>query len=153
MSEKITLDAHPSVVIAYSEEVDKLLMCVYDKGYNKPAYRGSANNIGGNPESWSISPENVLLAEIAEEFDPKHPEEKKHVGEVSWAYDQDIRFIRSALLSAVEPFQDFLVEAGEIPGGNNPYKAIYSTFFSSISGEVIERVEKNIKDGKNLTTE
>jgi len=153
MSEKIILDAHPSVVIAYSEEAKKLLMSIYDEGYPIPVYRGSANNIGGNPEPWSISPENVLLEEIAEEFDPNHPEEKKHVGKVPWASSLDIRFIQNALLGAVSPFQDFYVEVGKISGGHNPHKAIFSTFFSLISGEVIERAERNIKEDKHLTTE
>lgn len=153
MTEKRKLDAHPSVLIAYSAEADKLLMSVYDEGYPRKAYRLSANLIGGNPEAGDSSPENVLIKEISEEFNPNHTAEKKFVGLVAWARQEDIRLIRSKLLAELEPFQDFFVVGGEIPGGNKPYMGVYSTFIARISGGVIELAERNIKDRKNLTTE
>lgn len=151
---KIILDAHPSVVVAHCEDLGQFLFSVYDTGYPRKAYRLSANNIGGNPEPYNISPEQVLIHEIAEEFDPNHDKEKKFVGEVNWASEEDIRFIRNGLLGKIEPLEDFrVIQNKEIDGGNAPYKAIFSVFYTSISGEVIECAEKNIRDGRNVPTE
>ncbi len=148
------LDAHPSVVVAHCEDLGKLLFSVYDESYPKKAYRLSANNIGGNPEPYNTSPEQVLIHEITEEFDPNHPEEKKFVGKVDWASKEDIRFIRNGLLGKIDPLFDFFVmQEGEILGGNNPYSAVYSAFHAPISGEIIECVEKNLRDKKNIPTE
>lgn len=152
MTKKL-LDAHPSVLVAYSPEAKKFLMGVYDQTYPKIAYRGSANNLGGNPEESDSSPEQVLLKEIFEEFNPAHLNEKKHLGKVEWALDSDIRLVRNSLLGNIEPYQDFLVIAGEIPGGQKPYTAIYSAFYNEISGRAIEIAEKNIRENRHLTTE
>ena len=147
-------DCHPSVVVAYSKDVGKFLMSVYDEGYPRKAYRLSANNIGGNPEPKDTTTENVLLREISEEFDPNHPEEKMYVGKVDWASKEDIRLVRNGLLGNVQPLQDFMVRQPEvIEGGNKPYQGVYSVFYTSINGEVIECVEKNLKDKKNIVTE
>lgn len=151
---KIKLDAHASVVVAHCIESGKLVFNVYDDGYPVTAYRGSANNIGGNPEAGDKDPENVLIREACEEFDPNHAEEKQHVGKVVWASEQDIRIIRNGLLARLEPMQDFLAtQQGIIEGGNKPYTAIYSAFYTAVSPEVIELVEKNIRDGRNIPTE
>lgn len=151
---KIKVDAHPSVTIAFCAESGKLLLSVYDQGYPRAAYRGSANNIGGNPEGEDRSPEAVLVKEIKEEFDPEHSEEKQYVGKVLWAPKGDIEAIRNSLLSREVPLQDFLVkQEGIIEGGNKPYTAIYSAFLSPITPEAIEIAERNIRDGKNIPTE
>lgn len=150
--EKIKLDAHPSVVVVRS--LDEFLFSIYDEGYPKKAYRLSANNIGGNPEPYDVSPENVLIKEIAEEFDPNHPVEKMYVGKVDWVSDKDIRFIRGGLLENIVPLQDFLViQKDVIEGANKPYQAIYSAFYTEVSPLVIENVKENIKMGKNIPTE
>lgn len=152
--EKITLDAHPSVIVAHCWEEEKFLFNVYDNGYPRAAYRGSANNIGGNPEAFDVSPQSVLINEISEEFDPNHPEEKKYVGKVEWASKEDILRIRNELLGTFNYFRDFLVGQQEvIEGGNKPYTAIYSAFYAPVSSIVIEIAERNIRDGKNIPTE
>jgi len=149
---KLILDAHPSVVVVKS--LDKYLFAVYDEGYPRKAYRLSANNIGGNPESYDVSPERLLIKEISEEFDPNHPVEKAHVGKVDWASQDDIRFIRNGLLGHIVPLQDFFVNQPEIiEGGNKPYTAVYSTFYSEVPFFVIQRVLKNLSTGKNIPTE
>jgi hypothetical protein len=146
------LDAHPSIVVVRS--LNEFLFSVYDEGYPRRAYRLSANNIGGNPEPYSVSPENVLITEISEEFDPNHPIEKAHIGKVDWASEEDIRFIRSGLLSRITPLQDFFVQQREvIEGGNKPYTAIYSAFYSEVPLFIIENVKENLKNGKNIPTE
>lgn len=71
-------------------------------GYPKEAYRLLANNIGGTPERDDRVPENVLIKEIYEEFDPNPPEEKKFVRKILWAPKKDIRLIRNGLLSKIE---------------------------------------------------
>jgi len=150
--EKIKLNAHPSVVVVHF--LDDFLFSLYDEGYPKKAYRLSANNIGGNPEPYDVSPENLLIKEIAEEFDPNHPIEKPHVGKVDWASQEDIRFIRGGLLERIVPMQDFLVRQPEvIEGGNNPYQGIYSAFYAEVSSLVIGCVDRNIQRGKNIPTE
>ena len=119
---KVILDAHPSVVVAHCEELKKFLFSVYDNGYPRKAYRGSANNIGGNPEPSDISPQGVLINEISEEFDPNHPKEKKYVGAVSWASKENITRIRNELLGTFTNLQDFLVIQKEVvEGGNKPF--------------------------------
>ena len=118
MVTKISLDSHPSVVMAFSPEAGRLLMSVYDDTYPRVVYRLSANNIGGNPEQGDICPESVLLNEISEEFDPNHPMEKRFFKDAIWASDEDIRFIRNGLLGNLVPFQDFYMVAGEVPGGS-----------------------------------
>ena len=148
------IDAHPSVIIAYCPPLDKLLFSVYDDGYPKPAYRGSANNIGGNPEATDTGPESLLIREIAEEFDPNHPDKKQYVGEVQWADAADIRRIRGGLLGDIRPAQDFFVRQDEIiEGGNKPYTCLYSVFHAVLPREVIEIAERNIAEGKHLMTE
>lgn len=150
--EKTKLDAHPSVVVVRS--LDDFLFSIYDSGYPRKAYRLSANNIGGNPEPYDVSPENVLIKEIAEEFDPNHPAEKMYVGPVDWASDEDIRSIRGELLENIVPLQDFFVTQKEIiEGANKPYQAIYSSFYNKVSPSVMEIVKKNIERGKNIPTE
>src|SRR3989344_7614370 len=137
---KIRLDAHPSVIIAHCHESGKFLFSVYDQSYPKTAYRGSANNIGGNPEAEDIYPENILIREVCEEFnpsytglnksngkvetilikdiarefDPAHGEYKKCTGKVKWAPDSDIRMIRNNLLANLQPLQDFLVKQEDV---------------------------------------
>jgi len=151
---KIILGCHPSVVVAYSQEVNEFLMSVYDQGYPRKSYRGSANNIGGNPEGEDKDPESVLLKEIAEEFDPNHSLEKMFVGPVNWASDNDIRYVRNSLIAGVEPLQDFMVrQPGEIEGCNAPYQGIYSVFYTSIPSEAIECAKRNLGEGKNIVTE
>ena len=147
------MGAHPSVVVARCEGSNKFLFSVYDEGYPKKAYRLSANNIGGNPEPHHNSPEQVLIHEIAEEFDPNHPLEKKFVGAVNWASKGHIRLIRNGLLGKIYPLQDFFVSQKEvIEGGNAPHTAVYSVFGTSISEEVIGYVERCLKDGRNIPT-
>lgn len=151
---KQRLDAHPSVVIAYSPKVEKLLMSVYDEGYPRKAYRLSANNIGGNPEPYDISPENTLIKEIAEEFNPNHQEEKQHVGRVLWANEEDIRSVRNNLVAKLMPLQDFLAVQKEIiDGGNKPYVAIYSAFYTEIPEQVINSIDIGLKNNQNFVTE
>ncbi len=151
---KERLDCHPSVVVAYSAMEKKFLMSIYDEGYPRKAYRLSANNIGGNPEAEDRIPENLLLKEIAEEFDPNHSEEKQHVGKVLWAPDYHIRFIRNGLMAKVQPLQDFLVRQPEvIEGGNKPYQGIYSVFHTTLCGDVIEMIEDGLSKQYNFTTE
>ena len=149
---KIELGAHPSVMVVRS--LDEFLFSIYDEGYPKKAYRLSANNIGGNPGLYDVSPEGVLIKEVAEELDPNHPEEKMYVGKVNWASEEDIRFIRNGLLAQVQPLQDFLVrQEGIIEGGNKPYTAIYSAFYAEVPFFVIENVKRNLRNGKNIPTE
>ena len=148
------IDAHPSVIIAYCRALGKLLFSVYDAGYPKKAYCGSANNIGGNPEATDVGPESLLIREIAEEFNPNHPDKKQHVGEVKWANAADIRRIRNGLLGDIRPSQDFFVrQEGIIEGGNKPYTCLYSVFCALLPIEVIEIAERNIAEGKHLMTE
>jgi len=149
---KERLDCHPSVVVVRG--LDEFLFSIYDEGYPRKAYRLSANNIGGNPESYDVSPERTLIKEIAEEFDPNHPEEKPHVGKVNWASEEDIRFVRNGLLGNVVPLQDFFVSQKEpIEGGNKPYTGIYSAFYAEVPFFIIENVLRNIKNEKNIPTE
>ncbi len=149
---KQKLDAHPSVVVV--REFNEFLFSVYDQGYPRKAYRLSANNMGGNPEPYDVSPERTLIKEIAEEFDPNHPVEKTFVGKVDWASDEDIRFIRNGLFSGLRPLQDFFVQQKEpIEGGNKPYTAIYSAFYSEVPFFIIEKVRENLRNGKNIPTE
>ncbi|NCO11760.1 hypothetical protein CO038_01165 [Candidatus Pacearchaeota archaeon CG_4_9_14_0_2_um_filter_39_13] len=147
------IDAHPSVVLCFSPKRVRLLMGVYDEEYSKPAYRLSANNLGGNPEPGEDSPENVLIREVSEEFDPNHALKKINLGHVSWSNPAAIRAVRNALLGNVIPFMDFYVEAGSIPGGNNPYSAVYSVFQSVIPEEVIDRVDLEIKNQRRMMGE
>ena len=150
---KQKLDAHPSVLIAYSNKAKKILLNVYDAGYPKTVYRGSVNLIGGNPKPDDQSPEEVLIREILEEINPNHSIEKKYVGKVNWAPESEIRLIRNSLFQFT-PLQDFLVEQrGIIEGGNKPYLAIYSTFYSEISEKIVHCVEKNIMNGKHIFSE
>jgi hypothetical protein len=147
------LDAHPSVVVAHCKELEKFLFLMYDEGYPKAAYRLSANNIGGNPEQDSVSPEGTLITEICEELDPNHKNTK--CGKVvNWAQDEEIRAVRNSILGRVEPYKDFLVrQTGVIPGGNSPYTAIYSTFYLRVPSDIIECVQRNIGKKKEMTTE
>jgi hypothetical protein len=150
--DKRKLDAHPSVVVVRS--LDDFIFSIYDEGYPRQAYRLSANNIGGNPEPYSVSPERTLIQEIAEEFDPNHPVEKAFIGKVEWASDRDIRFIRNGLLAEIKPLQDFFVQQKEpIEGGNKPYTAIYSAFYAEIPFFITENVKENLRNGKNIPTE
>ena len=146
------IEAHPSVVIAYSPEAEKLLFATYDKGYGKKTYRLSANNIGGNPNPKDLSPLDTLKREIEEEFDPNHSE-LKYGEKVDWASKDDMISVRKDLLDKIHLFNDFYVDCGEIPGGNDPYTAIYSGFYSKILGNTIEIVKRNEKDNKHLSTE
>jgi hypothetical protein len=148
------LDAHPSVVIVHCADLKKFLFNVYAEGYPRAAYRFSANNIGGNLEPGDRSPEDTLIREVSEEFDPNHGEEKRFVGEVVWAPDDDIRLIRNAILGGMWPLQDFMArQTGIISGGNNPYQAIYSAFYAPVSVAVIECAERNIRGSRNIPTE
>jgi len=151
---KTILDAHPSVMIAYSPELQKFLFSVYDDSYPRKIYRNSANLIGGNPRPDDKGPENTLLREITDEINPNHELKKKFIiGEVAWAPEQEIQFIRNSLIQFT-PFQDFLANQEEkIEGGNKPYKAIYSVFYSEIPKEAIEIAEKNLAAKKEIASE
>jgi len=153
MSSKLPIDAHPSVVIAYEPVSEKLMFVAYDEGYPKVAYRLSVNLIGGNPEATDSIPENVLIKEVSEEFDPNHPEEKKKVGKVLWAPSEDIRIIRNTLLSNIKPYQDFYTVIGEITGGNKPHTAIFSTFQTIIDDKTVYLAERSMEDRTHVTTE
>jgi len=147
------LDAHPSVVVVHCKELGEFLFNIYDEGYPKAAYRLSANNPGGNPEQNSVSPEGTLITEICEELDPNHGK-VRFKENACWASDEEIRAIRNSILGKVEPYKDFLVRQTEIiPGGNSPHTAVYSTFYSVVPGEIIECVQRNIGEKKEMTTE
>lgn len=149
---KFILDAHPSVLVAYSPETQKFLFSVYDEGYPRKVYRNSANFIGGNPVPEDQCPEDVLIREIAEEINPNHSV-NEGVHKVEWASEQEIRFIRNSLFQFY-PLQDFLVKQSEmIDGGNKPYQAIYSVFYSEISKKTIATIEKNITNKKKIASE
>ena len=151
---KTKLDAHPSVVVVHNLETHKFLFSVYDNGYPKKAYRLSANLIGGNPESHDTSPETTLIREICEEIDPNHLEEKKFVGKVKWANNETIRRVRNGIFADFIPFQDFLVtQDGVIEGGNKPYTAIYSAFYSGIDSNALVHIENAITRDLTMTTE
>lgn len=150
---KPILDAHPSVLIAYSSETQKFLFSVYDEGYPRKVYRNSANFIGGNPESEDKCPEDTLIKEIASEINPNHNLEKIFIGKVEWTDESEIRFIRNSLFQFY-PLQDFLAKQPEVmEGGNKPYQAIYSIFYSEIPRKTIEIVEKNITNKKEIVCE
>lgn len=150
---KIKLDAHPSVLIAYSPETQKFLFSVYDEGYPRKSYRNSANLIGGNPESEDKCPEDTLIKEIAGEINPNHTLEKLFIGKVEWADESEIRFIRNSLFQFY-PLQDFLAKQPEVmEGGNKPYQAIYSVFYSEIPKKTIEIVERNMVNKKEISCE
>lgn len=153
MIQKIELNGHPSVAIAYCEEEKKFLLLVYDKSFDLPAYRGSANVIGGNPKKTDKNPKDTLIREISEEFNPNHPEKHKFRGEVTWADDEDIRLIRNNILGKIEPYHDFYVIEKGILKKNKLSTAIFSCFYVSVSVETIECVEKNIKAKKTISSE
>jgi hypothetical protein len=146
---KQTLDAHPSVTIAYSSK-GKLLMAVYDGGYPQVSYRFSANNIGGNPNpgKGELCPIVTLRREIADEFDPNHGEKNKFGQTVSWAEQSDIQYIRDSLLKNLVPHQDFLVKVKQFPFDPTTftYDAIFSFFLSEVPQDVIEYAERNINN-------
>lgn len=154
MVEKTLIDAHPSVIVARSG--DHFLFSVYDDGYRKLAYRRSANFPGGNPNvdgKTDESPENCLIRELMEEFDPNHSKRKKFVGEVYWASDADIRVVRNALLSKAKPHQDYLVrQTGIIEGGVAPYTAIYSVFETEVDDNIKDTISRNVP-ARHMTTE
>lgn len=152
---KITLDAHPSVVVAYAGTKGKLLMAVYDGGYPQVSYRFSANNIGGNPSPNDGSPNAVLTKEVREEYNPLHGEKTDFGETVLWAPKEDISLIQDSLLKNILPFQDFLVSAKQLP--NDPttknYTAVYSAFYTVLPTEVIEAAESNLRRCRRLSPE
>jgi hypothetical protein len=152
------IDFHPSTVVVWSPETEKLLMAKYDEGYKFPVFRGSANNIGGNPnprDFQELGPQNVLTREVTEEYDPLHPNGHSFLKEedIVWASPEDIAAIRNAIVFNALSVQDFWAIQYHIEGADKPYVAIYSGFRSDVSGEVIEIAERNIKNGKQLSTE
>jgi len=152
---KEKIDAHASVLITYSLEAEKLFLSQYNAGYPKAIFRGSANLIGGNVSPNDYSPEDVLIRELSEEFNPNHGIEKKFVGEVDWASDSDIRLIRTSLFG-FQPLQDFKIIQPRIgkDGEQDNYDHVFnSVFYAEIPGKTIETIERNIRDGKNITTE
>lgn len=155
MKKKITIDAHPSVVIAHCEKAKKLLMAVYDGGYPQVSYRFSANNIGGNPIPDDGSPINVLLTEVKDEYNPKHGEKTKFGEKVLWSPPEHINLVRGALIKRVVPYQDFLVRAVQLPSDptTQSYDAVFSVFYSQINQEVIEIVESDLRRSRRLCTE
>ena len=163
MEKKNPVNEHPSVVIAYSEDVGKLLLSIYDCTYPHRAYRCAANNIGGNPGSddgnsieSDQSPIDVLRREIKEEFNPDHGGKKIHWGLVDWAEKDDIELLRDSLLTNIEPHSDFYFEIGTFPDGPTKLiKGICSVFSTSISEQVILCVERNGrgKHYRHLSTE
>lgn len=145
---KTTLDGQPSVAIAFCEPKRKLLMAVYDGGYNQVSYRFSANNIGGNPNpgKGDTGPRVTLSREIGDEYDPNHGEKNKFGQSVVWAPQQDIQLIRDALMKHSVPYQDFLVRTRQFPFDPTTYTydAIFSSFLALIPEEAIECAEDNI---------
>jgi len=153
---KEKLDSHPSVVVVHCVDSGKFLFNIYSEGYPRKVYVLSANNIGGNPGPEDKTPEGTLIRETCEEFDPTHKEENRFdkVRKVVWASDDDIRLVRNAILGGMRPLQDFMTrQTGIIAGGNNPYQAVCSVFYAPVSGEVIECVERNIRESRNIITE
>jgi hypothetical protein len=167
---KETLDCHPSVVVAHSPETQSFLFSVYDETYPKKAYRGAANNIGGNPEPFDFatdpltrvscgSPSALLIREIYEELDPyaqgPNNDNPNRLGQkVNWASPKDIVAIRDSLVKGLQPMQDFMVRQPKaIPGAKAPYQGIYAVFYTELSGGVIEKAERAVRDKKVLITE
>ena len=152
---RITLDAHPSVVIAPCEALGKLLMAVYDGTYPQVSYRFSANNIGGNPSPKDGSPRNVLLREIEEEYDSNHKEKTQFGETVLWAPSDDIELIRNQLLQNAIPYGDFYVKATQFPTDptTKNYSAIFSAFYAKVGKEVIEAAESNLRRCRRLSPE
>lgn len=150
---KTTLDAHPSVTIAYCK--NKLLMAVYDGSYPQVSYRFSANNIGGNPGKEDYSPKDTVKREISEEFDPLHGELTKFKERVLWAKKEDINLIKHGLIDKLIPYQDFLVNTTQLSYDKttHTYTAIYSTFIAEVSPDVIECAEANLRRIRRFTTE
>jgi len=159
MSSKTILDQHPSVTIAYTniEGIPWLFFAKYDTTYPRHSYRNSLNNIGGNPDEskGDKCPEDCLIREVAEEFNPNHPE-KVEFGETGeWASHCDIRFLRSEILGNIQPHYDFLFRAKQLPGDptTRDYTAIFSTFITFLPIEAFECARDNIDQGKRLVTE
>jgi len=161
-TEKVLVEAHPSVAIVYSKSNPlNLLMSVYDERYRggKGPYPLAANLIGGNPDIRhnDKSPLEVLVREIQEEFNPdfqkQHPHTNQFNQEVVWAPAEDIGFIQRHILGSLTPLQDFYVQAQEFGPGTASYSAIYSAFVSGISKQAFDMAKSNLADGKTLTTE
>jgi len=156
---KQTLDAHPALTIAYCSENDKLLLAVYDAGYKrgKGPYPLAANCIGGNPPPGN-SPEEVLIREIKEEYDPDAPGPNKENPaafdeKVAWANPGDIKLVSDALLSGLSRYQDIFVQSTSFGEGTDSYQAIYSYFQNEIPQNVMECAESNLRRQLRLCSE
>lgn len=142
------VDYHPSVLIAYSEKNGKLITSVYDGGYPQEPFRFSANFIGGNPNINDATPLDVLLRELAEEINPE-----ASINE-DWANREDIALIKRALLTNLEPYVDFYFHGFSFKKGKRTeYDAIFSTYFANIPEDVVDCLEKNLRNSKRIVTE
>jgi len=148
------VDFHPSVLIAYSEKNGKLITSVYDGGYPQEPFRFSANLIGGNPNKNDTSPLSVLEREIEEEVNPWASLTEDVIDRKDWANREDILFIKTALLTNVEEYADFYFHGLSFKKGKvTEYDAIFSAFFVNISEDVIDCLEKNLRECKKIVTE
>jgi len=164
---KTQLNAHPSVMFVYSPKSQgEVILGGYDGGYPRVIYASAPNLLGGNPEQSDKTrgPHDVLKREVEEEI----AREEKGVDwkgrAIQWASLEDIALIRSGILNNVKAYADFFVDTGAIMARtrgerrenvqmSDVYKAIYSSFSSIVSQEVIECVRDNINAGKRFYTE
>ena len=148
------VDFHPSVLIAYSEKKNKLLTSVYDGGYPHEPFRFSANLMGGNPNKKDASPLEVLCRELAEEINLNGSINEDGSKDKEYAGIKDLELIRKALLTDIKPYADFYFHGFHFrKGPSTEYDAIFSTYFVNLPEDVIECVERNLKDRKKIVSE
>ncbi len=161
------VNSHPSVIIVTNG--DEVLTAGYNQTY-KPAYRGRANPIGGNPRpNLDRSPLDTLRRELGDELFPGEIKREKGTeivteklqGEIprndkvrNFASAEKILALRDSLLENYRGVRDYFVQVPLVPGGSKqPYNAIYSVYSATLPDRVFNMVRKNLEEGFDMTNE
>lgn len=161
------IDYHAGNVIIEAEKGNVFLFNKYNFSYPFKIYRGRINFMGGGKDRGDFSPEELVKREISEEFSIKEDKsydeallenlrgEKYSLPKIEkFASEDEINYVKKEILENMVSYQDFFVEFKNFVFNDyQPRKAIFSVFYSKVSDNFFNVVEKNIKEGKNLVND
>ena len=123
--------------------------------------------LGGNLEPSDSSPRSTLEREICREISSQQMEDdnpkfwkrlgledvKKRPPITNFASEEDLQYIREAVLLQVKPFGDFAFSVPKIEGGTKGYSSFASVYISEPEIKVFDIMKYNLEMGKALTSE